>query len=298
VTYSDDAAGRLKTVVRGGATTNITYDPGGRKTFLDDPDLGDWYHTYDALAQLFRQKDARGQVISRFYDALGRQTAKLAPDSLTTSLYDPFNTQDLTNWTWSAHQTVPYADGGNNVVKNTGTGIDYNANFYRSAYSLAHGEALQVRFKVSSTDTIAHFSIEANGSPYQRFGAIANSGKLYVQYVLDGVNYVYPGDLIASLATNTWYVVEIVVDDAGGFSIQAYKESDPTQRGVYRQAMGAGRSWRFHHWIYRNSAYLDDYREAAATLYSYDQGANGIGRRTGMLDSSGSTEEFRRAMGG
>jgi YD repeat-containing protein len=46
----------------------------------------------------------------------------------------------------------------------------------------------------------------------------------------------------------------------------------------------------FSHWIYNNySAYIDDYREASSVLYTYDQGTNGIGRRSSMSDLSGST---------
>ena len=95
-----------------------------------------------------------------------------------------------------------------------------------------------------------------------------------------------PAELIPNLELDTWYVLQIVLDDVGGFTLQAYKESDPMVRGAYRQpgsiAMPAGRSWRFRHWIYRDTAYIDDYRELTAIEYGYDQGTNGIGQRTSM----------------
>ena len=54
-------------------------------------------------------------------------------------------------------------------------------------------------------------------------------------------------------------------------------------RGSYRLVMPPGKSWRFHHWVYRNTAYLDDYREFTAVLYGYDaQVRDDFGR----LDSS------------
>jgi hypothetical protein len=40
---------------------------------------------------------------------------------VTTSLYDPFDTKNTATWAYNTYQTVPYSDGGNNVVKNAGT---------------------------------------------------------------------------------------------------------------------------------------------------------------------------------
>ena len=146
-----------------------------------------------------------------------------------------------------------------------GTDANYNANFYRNAYSLTTGKAVQVRFKVDQTETLAHFSVEANDATYRRFGAVAYGGKLHVQYN-DGSGYRYPAELLSSLQLNTWYVLRIVVDDSGrGFYVEAYQESSPSVRGAYAQWMPTGKSWRFHHWTYRGNVYLDDYREFATT---------------------------------
>ena len=41
-------------------------------------------------------------------------------------------------------------------------------------------------------------------------------------------------------------------------------------RGSYRLVMPSGKAWRFHHWVYRNTAYVDDYREFTGALYTYD----------------------------
>ena len=45
--------------------------------------------------------------------------------------------------------------------------------------------------------------------------------------------------------------------------MEAYQESAPTVRGSFNVYRRAGKTWRFHHWIYRGNAYLDDYREFA-----------------------------------
>ena len=60
----------------------------------------------------------------------------------------------------SDHQTVPYNDGGENVVKNSGTGTDYNAKFYRNA-TLGDGQGVQLRFKVGGTNSRARFVLRS-----------------------------------------------------------------------------------------------------------------------------------------
>ncbi|MBI3942399.1 MAG: hypothetical protein HY326_05245 [Chloroflexi bacterium] len=86
-------------------------------------------------------------------------------------------------------------------------------------------------------------------------------------------------------------MLQIVVDDKGGSSIQVYKESDPSIRSSYTMALPTSLSWRFHHSIRRQgtSSLIDDYKEFTGTTYFYDQLTNGKGRRTTMVDSSGST---------
>ncbi len=54
--------------------TTITYDTLGRKTRMDDPDMGVWHYAYDLAGNLVEQTDARGITVSIRYDALNRKT--------------------------------------------------------------------------------------------------------------------------------------------------------------------------------------------------------------------------------
>jgi RHS repeat-associated protein len=76
VSYTYDAADRLLTATRGGATVTLAYDLGGRKKSMADPDMGNWAYTYNALGSLLTQTDARGCVITMGYDNLNRLTSK------------------------------------------------------------------------------------------------------------------------------------------------------------------------------------------------------------------------------
>jgi len=272
VTYDYNDGGTLEALSGiDSYVTGIDYNPMGQITDLAlGNTLATWY-TYDPLSSRLKNLQVGDLLnLSYDYDPVGNVTQIV--DGHAPTFEDEFNTKNTTNWTWNSHQTVPYNDGGNNVVRNTGTDANWDANFHRSSYSLADGEGVKLRFKVNRTDTQAHFSIEANDSTYRRFGAIANDGKLYVQYADNGSNWAYPADLITNLQINTWYVLQIVLDDKDqGFYIQAYQESDPSVRGSYSVQMPAGKQWRFHHWMWRGNTLIDNYEEFdAAQQFTYD----------------------------
>ena len=72
-----------------GNTTDIEYDSLGRKSRMDDPDMGTWRYEYDAVGNLTRQTDARGVETQISYDELNRQTLVDYPnDTDTQYVYD------------------------------------------------------------------------------------------------------------------------------------------------------------------------------------------------------------------
>jgi len=68
----------------------MTYNTLGRKTSMNDPDLGQWQYQYDANGNLTLQTDAKGQVITFAYDELNRATSKTysTSDPAVTYTYD------------------------------------------------------------------------------------------------------------------------------------------------------------------------------------------------------------------
>ena len=60
-----DALGNLTgTTDASGNATTLTYDLRGRKTAMNDPDMGRWTYTRNALGELVSQRDAKGQTAS------------------------------------------------------------------------------------------------------------------------------------------------------------------------------------------------------------------------------------------
>ncbi len=78
VTLTHDLLGNLTQVrhPNGIGSTTLHYDLGGRKTSMDDPDLGRWHYAHDRQGRLTRQTDARGKTTCLYYDGYGRLRGK------------------------------------------------------------------------------------------------------------------------------------------------------------------------------------------------------------------------------
>ncbi|MDZ4241569.1 MAG: toxin TcdB middle/N-terminal domain-containing protein [Candidatus Omnitrophota bacterium] len=88
--YTYDSEGNLtQTQDAHGNITTIAYDKLGRKTGMNDPDMGDWQYEYDINGNLLAQTDAKQQQLDFVYDNLNRLTDKTGPFALNVSyLYD------------------------------------------------------------------------------------------------------------------------------------------------------------------------------------------------------------------
>lgn len=94
VSYTYDAIGNLlrteqiDDVVPAVVTTVLEYDISGRKTTMNDPDMGQWHYGYNGFGELIEQIDAKGQTTTMEYDALGRMVLRVEPDGVTVWDYD------------------------------------------------------------------------------------------------------------------------------------------------------------------------------------------------------------------
>jgi RHS repeat-associated protein len=241
--------------------------------------------SYGRLWESRTEKTATGEVLQAWrygYDNVGNVTtlsdmARTITGTLTYAFTDTFNTKDTVAWTYNASQTVPFNDGGNNVVKNTGDGSTWNASFYRTPYSLVTGQGAQLRFKVDNAQSQFVIALVANmtDGTYRRFGIYGHDGYVNMQYKDSGVgnaNYRQPTTLIPALQANTWYALKLVVDDVRGMTVEVYPESTPTQRATYNIGIVTGVSWRFQAWTLSNSLYLDEYKEfTAGAVFAPDE---------------------------
>jgi RHS repeat-associated protein len=76
VVYEYFAFDLLRQATTGGYSSTIDYDHAGRKVEMNDPELGEWEYSYDALGNLRTQTDARECQTRLDYDDLNRLVSK------------------------------------------------------------------------------------------------------------------------------------------------------------------------------------------------------------------------------
>ena len=97
--YSYGPFGNLEQVVdHQGNLITSNYDIRGRKIKTYDPDTGIWFYEYNALDEMVRQTDAKGQITKMEYDQLGRMTRR------TDDLGGP--QEAVSNWTYDTFDTL------------------------------------------------------------------------------------------------------------------------------------------------------------------------------------------------
>ncbi len=87
--YTYDGFGDLLTTIDPNANllANNTYDLRGRKRVAVDADMGTWTYNYDSFGEIYTQTDAKGQLVTMYYDGIGRLTQRVEPDMTSAWQY-------------------------------------------------------------------------------------------------------------------------------------------------------------------------------------------------------------------
>ncbi|MCA9996179.1 MAG: hypothetical protein KDE56_10555, partial [Anaerolineales bacterium] len=266
-TYNYDAIGNIASVA------GITYDYEDPHhvhavTHLDDVQKF-WY---DANGNMVGRIDEDGQF-TQVFDQENRLIYVVDRDDSTFT--DNFDAKDTSSWLFNSYQIVPFnLSGTGNVIRSNGTGSDYTSSFSRTPFNLTNGESIRLEFQVTGANTSAHFGLETDGGwgiEGSRFALIARNDGFDVQERVGSDDAIYT-TLPLTVQTNTWYVLTLVVDDVNGLALHLYPKDAPDTATAYYQTtiFPKGESWRFHHWIYRDTAYIDNYSEQPFTGFAYD----------------------------
>ncbi len=227
---------------------------------------------YDANGNMVGRIDEDGQF-TQVFDQENRLVYVI--DREDNTFTDSFDTKDTNNWLFNSYQVVPFnLSGAGNVVRSNGTGSDYAGNFRRTNFSLTNGDSVRLEFQVTGTNTSAHFGLETDGGwgiEGSRFALLARNNGFDIQERVGSDAPVYT-TLPLNVQPGTWYVLTLVVDDTNGLVLHLYPKNAPDTSAAYYQTtiFPKGESWRFHHWIYRDIAYIDNYSEQPFTGFSYD----------------------------
>ncbi|MFZ6026388.1 MAG: RHS repeat-associated core domain-containing protein [Chloroflexota bacterium] len=254
--------------------TRTQYDALGRPVRVVAPDGTAGMTMYNARRT--SQVDANGNYRFSVTDEFGR--LKRVDETLVRTK-DDFDSLDTGRWTLSCPGATPGCQSlDNGTLKSTGTNVpnNYDANFRRSTdHIFTSGfqeQGVKLEFKVDGPNTLAHFALEATGSPYRRFGVVANGNKIYVQYNADGSNWQTPADLINPVEPGVWYVLTLKTSPSGWSYIEVWRKADPSKRGAYLFQMPQGLDYHFRSWINNGNLWMDNYQELAYqnTAYTYD----------------------------
>jgi RHS repeat-associated protein len=302
VAYTYDTADRLKTATMGGAETELWYDYAGRKTKMDDADMGFWQYGYDALSQLKTQTDARGCQTNLNYDLAGRLSSKTytlgncgaAATSSVTNYYDgilhwqPFDSWPSTGWTKLGNVTV-----SSGQVHLAGNGTDWNTYIHRNG-TLKDGQAVRFSFQANTTAALANLMVYSGTwgtSDYRRWSLKLESGYLKLETYTGST----PGIVsLMALKANTWYEGVLSIDGTlpanssesynPRFRVVVWERDNPNVWAQNRNQFATGwngKEWYFFAQVKSGTVDIDHEQE-------YDEGA--IGQRSKMIDGSGNTE--------
>jgi RHS repeat-associated protein len=190
VTFTYDPLGNMLTATRGsdanGAiTVTLTYDNAGRKLTMDDPDLGDWVYSYNALGGMTRQVDAKNQVTCLYYDELNRPRGK---DYFTNSAACPTdpgsgydvaygydagangkgrrtsmgNADSLTVWTYDSRgRVLTEAQKVDNIL-HPATSFTYNSADLPATMTYPDGETVTFKY---NNNMLVDKLVNENGTP-------------------------------------------------------------------------------------------------------------------------------------
>jgi RHS repeat-associated protein len=302
VAYTYDSADRLKTATMGGAETELWYDYAGRKTKMDDADMGFWQYGYNALGQLIDQTDARGCQTNLNYDLAGRLSSKsytlgscgAAATSSVTNTHDgtlhwqPFDSWPSTGWTKLGSVTV-----SNGQVHLAGNGTDWNTYIHRDG-KLNDGQAVRFSFQANTTAALANLMVESGTwgtSEYRRWSLKLESGYLKRESYTGST----PSTIsLMALKANTWYEGVLSIDGTlpanssesynPRFRVVVWERDNPNVWAQNRTQFATGwngKEWYFFAQVKSGTVDIDYEQE-------YDEGA--IGQRSKMIDGSGNTE--------
>jgi YD repeat-containing protein len=261
-----DPRGRLTSRTTGGETTGYTYDGVGQLIYVSAPSGANYTYTYDDAHRLTDIADGLGNHIHYTLDAIGNRTKEETFDSASNLVQTHSRTFDALNRLYqdigAINQTTTYEyDANGNLTKITDPLTRQTTQTYDALNRL-----------LTSTD--AALGVTRYGyDGLDQLTKVTDPKTLITQYTRDGL-----GNLKQQTSPDTGITAN-TFDDAGNILTRTDAKGQ-----VSAYAYDAlNRLTDIAYMPYGSNTALQ------TVAYRYDQGLNGIGHLTQIIDSTGTT---------
>ncbi|MFN8482990.1 MAG: putative toxin [Anaerolineae bacterium] len=232
---------------------------------------------YDAEGRLTSVSGTSGTE-TYAYDGDGAIRRRAStPVAASRQFSDTFNVASLNSAWWQRgtgeYHTQQSGGTGHNHILTLQAIPPATPEVYRTN-TVSNGQVVSMTFGVGTTTSNASFGLETGdwiSGTYHRFGVWQKDGQLLLHLFRNSTE-VQRAVLMPTLAANTWYVLELAVDDAAGFRATVWAESAPSVRYEMRWEMPTGQqTWRFHAWGSASTVTsLDNYQEGRPSVKTAD----------------------------
>jgi len=267
--FTYDGRGRITAITHqaDGSTSNIAYNTAGLVDSRTDEDGVTTNFEYDAVyGRLTRTTDHEDNYIAYFYDAQGNVIEK--------SYYDPADTR-------SNRKRYRYQDPAHTMPGKLFKQINPDNTFTQYGYDLEGNIAFIIDSKGNTTTY--------DYDPFNRLKTVTQPGSVATSYAYD-----MHGNLI-SVTDAQSHITTYEYDDMGrvvtttsldtGTTAYVYDEAGNLTQKTDAKGIAVAYTYDLLNRL-TNVNFPDSIQNIT---YTYDAGTDGMGRRTGMTDPSGST---------
>ena len=207
---------------------------------------------------MVKEESPDGRITTTFFhqdDAKRGQAHTTFVGTETLSETEAFTS---TNWSTGTGVTTTLERFRGDIAAHIDNPNTSWSGIHRSAATLTDGETATVQFLVESDTTEVYLGLMDSSS---NSWGIKVDGTAFKTYQDMGQGYSEATISGLSVDTDTWYVLQLTVDDNDGFLISLWERDEPSNNASETVTAATGRSWTFFTHAYESEIWLDEYSE-------------------------------------